>query len=132
MLGLCKAAEKWDESKSKFSTFATICIRRAIQDEFRKRAKHQGILSLEYEIKTGDAPCDIVTLADFIVGDEDVPYFDIGIDLARLNEKEQKIAQLLLTGMTQVDIAKEIGCTKQYVWSTIRKIRALRGYANGD
>lgn len=132
MLGLCKAAEKWDESKSKFSTFAIICIRSEIQMEFRRRAKHQGILSLDYEIKNGDTTCDFVTLGDLIVGDEDVPYFDIGIDLTRLNEKERRIAELLPTGMTQVDIARELGVSRQYVHKTIRKIRAMRGYANED
>lgn len=130
MLGLCKAAEKWDESKSKFSTFAIICIRSEIQTEFRKRAKHQGILSLDYEIKNGDTTCDFVTLGDLIVGDEDVPYFDIGIDLSKLNEKERQIAELLPTGMTQVDIARKLGVSKQYVNRTIRKIRTMRGYAN--
>lgn len=132
MLGLCRAAEKWDESKSKFSTFAVICIRSEIQMEFRRRAKHLGILSLDYEIKKGDVTCDFVTLGDLIVGDEDVPYFDIGIDLSKLNEKERLIAELLPTGMSQVDIARELGVSKQYVNKTIRKIRAMRGYANDE
>ncbi len=130
MLGLCKAAEKWDESKSKFSTFAMFSIRSAIKDEFRRRAKHLGILSLDYEIKNGDTTCDFVTLGDLIVGDEDVSYFDIGVDLTRLNEKEKKITELLPTGMTQADIARELGVSKQYVNKTVRKIRAMRGYAN--
>lgn len=132
MLGLCRAAEKWDESKSKFSTFAVICIRSEIQMEFRRRAKHLGILSLDYEIKNGDTTCDFVTLGDLIVGDEDVPYFDIGIDLSKLNEKERLMAELLPTGMSQVDISRELGVSKAYVNKTIRKIRAMRGYANDE
>lgn len=129
MLGLCKAADKWDESKSKFSTFAMFCIRSEIQMEFRKRAKHERyILSLDYEIDDGEGGTS--TFGDIIVGDEDVPYFDIGIDLSKLNKKERQIAELLPTGMTQADIARELGITKQYVWSTIRKIRTMRGYAD--
>jgi RNA polymerase sigma factor (sigma-70 family) len=128
MLGLCKAAEKWDESKSKFSTFALICIRSEIQMEFRKRAKHQGILSLDYELEDGEG--GTFTFGDTIAGDEDVSYIDIGIDLNRLNEKERKIAELLLTGTSQLDIATQLGVSTATVCRTVRKIRIMRGYAN--
>lgn len=47
MVGLVKAADKFDESKSKFSTFAVLCIRHAIQDELRKRNKEPKMMSLE-------------------------------------------------------------------------------------
>jgi RNA polymerase sporulation-specific sigma factor len=130
MLGLCIAAEKWDESKSAFSTYAVICIRSAIQFEFRKRAKHQGVLSLDYELKTGNSPCDTTTLADVIVGQEDVPYFDLGVDLTKLTKREQQIAELLLAGLAQSDIAKKLGVSRQYVGKITRKIRTMRGYAN--
>lgn len=130
MLGLCKAAEKWDESRSKFSTFAMFCIRSEIQMEFRRRLRHQGIFSLDYEYDGEDG--ETTTLADCVIGDEDVPYFDIGVDLSQLNEKEKKMVELLLTGMTQVDIANKLGVTKQYVNRVVRKIRIMRGYVNED
>lgn len=124
MLGLCKAAEKWDESKSKFSTFAIICIRSEIQAEFRRRAKHQGILSLDYEI---DNDGERTTFGDFIVGEEDVGYFDIGIALDSLTAREREIAELLTTDMEQKAIADKLGVTKQYIWKVKRKIKAMRG-----
>ena len=130
MLGLCKAAEKWDESKSKFSTFAIICIRSEIQMEFRRRLKHKGIFSLDYEYDGEDGV--ITTLGDCVIGEEDVPYFDIGIDLTRLKEKERKIAELLLTGKSQRDISKQLGVSTATVCRTVRKIRIMRGYANED
>lgn len=130
MLGLCRAAEKWDETKSKFSTFAMFCIRSEIQMEFRRRAKHQGILSLDYEVDDGEG-CTCA-FGDIVAGDEDVPYFDIGIDLSKLNEKERLMVELLPTGMSQCDIASELGVSKQYVNKTIRKIRVMRGYANDE
>ena len=134
MLGLCVAAEKWDESKSAFSTFATICIRSSIQYEFRKRAKYKDDLSLDAELPTrhDTGNIDISTYKDLIVGDEDVTYFDIGIDLKKLTEREREIARLLLTGMTQADVAKRLGVSRQYVGKVTRKIRTLRGYANED
>lgn len=129
MLGLCKAAEKWDESKSKFSTFANICIRSEIQVEFRKRAKHQGVLSLDYEV---DNEGERTTFGDFIVGDEDVGYVDLGVDLDALSPKEQLIGELLTNGVSQDEIVSRLGVSKQLIWKTIRKIKAMRGYANED
>jgi len=124
MLGLCYAAEKWDKNKSAFSTFATFCIRNEIRQEFRRRAKHQGILSLDYEV---DNEGERTTFGDFIPGDEDVAYFDIGIDLGSLTAREREIAELLTIGMEQKAIVDKLGVTKQYVWKVKRKIKALRG-----
>ena len=129
MLGLCKAAEKWDESKSKFSTFANICVRSEIQVEFRRRAKHQGVLSLDYEV---DNEGERTTFGDFIVGDEDVGYVDLGVDLDALSPKEQLIGELLTNGVSQDEIVSRLGVSKQLIWKTIRKIKAMRGYANED
>lgn len=125
MLGLCKAAERWDEAKSKFSTFAAFCIRSEIQTEFRNRAKHQGVLSLDYEVDTGEG--DTCTFGDCVVGEEDVGYIDVGVNLDSLTNREKEVCELLTSGMNQVDIAKKLGTSKQYIWKVKRKIKAMRG-----
>lgn len=124
MLGLCMAAEKWDESKSKFSTFAVICIRTQIQKEFIRRAKHQGVLSLDYELDDGEG--GTCAFGEIIAGEEDVNYFDIGINLDSLSARERKVAESLMSGMNQVEIAEQLGVTKQAVWKIIRKLRTMR------
>lgn len=121
MLGLCKAADKWDESKSQFSTYAWYCIRNEILQEFRRRMKHQGVLSLDYE--TNDEDGGRSTFGDCVVGDEDVPYIDANID--GITERERQIFDLYKTGLSQVDVATKLGVTKQYVWRVMRKIRTL-------
>lgn len=128
MLGLCKAVEKWDETKSKFSTFACKCIKNEIMNEFRKRAKHQGILSLDYEVNGEDG--EKCTFGDMIVSDEDVGYVDLTIDHRRLTKREQEICELCKQGMTFEDIGKNLGISMQTVWKATRKIRALRGVNN--
>ena len=122
MLGLCKAAEKWNESKSQFSTFAWCCIRNEIVQEFRRRAKHQGILSLDYE--TSDEDGGRSTFGDCIVGEEDVIYIDVDVD--SITDRERLVFDLYKTGMRQVDIAAKLGVTKQYVWKVMRKVRTLK------
>jgi RNA polymerase sigma factor (sigma-70 family) len=124
MLGLCKAAEKWDEGKSKFSTFAISCIRNEIRYEFRKRAKHQGILSLDYEVDTEEGT---ITVADMIPGDEDVCYLDYGINVNKLKPREKRVFELLQGNMTHSDIGRELGISTQAVWSITRKLRKMRG-----
>ena len=129
MLGLCKAADKWEPDKSTFTTFAWRCIKTHIQDEFRSRAKHNGVLSLEYEVTVGKSPCDTVMLKDTIVGDDDVDYIDPddGIDFTKLNPKQQEIFRLKKEGKTNREVVDALGVTRQYVSSTLRKIRMMRG-----
>lgn len=124
MLGLCKAAEAWDETQSKFSTFAFKCIGNEIRYEFRKRAKHYGVLSLDYEVDTEDGR---VPVSAIIPGEEDVCYFDIGIDVNKLKPKEKRVLELLQGNMNYADIGRELGITKQAVWSIARKLRKMRG-----
>lgn len=47
MLGLCKAAERWDSRKSKFSTYATKWVLNEIRRELKNRGKHSSEISLE-------------------------------------------------------------------------------------
>jgi RNA polymerase sigma factor (sigma-70 family) len=128
MLGLCLAAERWDESRgTKFSSFAFPCIRNAIIDEFKRRSKHQGVLSLDYEVGTPD---DKTPLGDLIVGDEDVLYVDDCEN--QLTPLQKKIVVALRSGMTPRAVAEAMETPLQNVYFTQRKIRILRGRSDGD
>ena len=47
MLGLCRAVEKFDESKGKFSTYASRCILGEIKRELQNRSRWSVETSLE-------------------------------------------------------------------------------------
>jgi RNA polymerase sporulation-specific sigma factor len=126
MLGLCKAAERWDESKSKFSNYAWHCIRNAIVDEFKQRATHQGVLSLDYEVDGVDG--DRVPFGSFIVGQEDVGYVDTDVDLEQLTPIQLKVFELYRNGYKTKEIASTLGVSRQCVCQTMRRVRLLRGY----
>lgn len=128
MVGLCNAAEKWDESKSKFSTFAFICIRNEIRMELRRRQKHSGLLSLDYEVDGNDG--ERTSFGDFIVGDEDVLYIDT--ELPSLTDRERQVFELFQAGLTPKEVADNIGVSEQYVWKVMRKIRALTEWNYGN
>ena len=121
MFGLCKAANKWEESKSQFSTFAWRCIRNEIAQEFRRRAKHQGILSLDYEMNDEDGGRS--TFGDCVVGDEDVLYIDA--EVRSISPREQQVFDSYKTLQNYCEVANALGVSKQYVWKTMRKIRTL-------
>ena len=122
MLGLCQAADKFDESKGKFSAFAWFCIRNEIIREFKRREKHTGVLSLDYEA-TGSGG-ERVPFSDFVVGEEDVSYVD---DCShQLTPLQAKIMAALKKGMTPQEVAKVVGTTVQNVHFTRRKVRILR------
>ena len=129
MLGLCQAADKFDESKGfKFAGFAWFCIRNEIIRELNKRSKHKNVLSLDYEYT--DKFGERFPFSDLIVGDEDVMYID---DCEhQLTPQQKQISKLLQKGVKGKDIAKALGVTPSYVSWTRRKIRLLRGRNNGD
>ena len=124
MLGLCQAADKFDESKGfKFAGFAWFCIRNEIIRELNKRSKHQGVLSLDYEYT--DKFGEKFPYSDLIVGDEDVMYID---DCEhQLTPLQKQIVSLLKKGVKSKEIARVLGTTTQNVSYTRRKIRLLRG-----
>jgi DNA-directed RNA polymerase specialized sigma subunit len=125
MVGLCQAAETWDENRGKFSSFAYICIRNAICKEFRSRNKHQGVWSLDYVITNENG--EVGSFGDCVVGDEDVGYVDTVVNIDKLNEKERKVYELLLDGVEPLEISKQLGISHQYVYATRRKMRKLKG-----
>lgn len=126
MLGLCKAAKYWDESKATFSGYAWYCIRHAIIHEFKARAKHQGVLSLDYETTTDGVRG---SLGETLVGEEDVNYIDLEVKSCRISNRDKQIYELLLAGLSPVEVAKKLGVSRQLVWATRRKLRFLK---NGD
>jgi RNA polymerase sporulation-specific sigma factor len=128
MVGLCKAAESWNKEKGEFSTFACRCIQNEIINEFRSRKKHQGILSLDYEIDCGDG--EKTTFGDFCVGDEDVQYVNIEYATDKLTPREKEVIALKHRGMNIVEVAKTLGVSKQYVWAVVRKLKLLIEQSN--
>lgn len=128
MLGLCQAAETWDETRSAFSTYAVNGIRKAIVNEVRRQKRHNGIRSLDDTCKDSE---DII-LKNTIVGDEDVDYIDIQSIYKQLNNAEKEILKYRMGGFTTSEIAKKLGCSRQNVSGKLRKIiRKWKEYSLG-
>lgn len=122
MVGLCKAANSYDSSKSKFSTYASCCILNQIRFYFRENAKHLEVLSYDRGYK--DEDCEEITFLDTIIGEDDV---DIGcmnfmMFYEKLSASEQQLIDLLIDH-SEVEISKILGVSQPHV---SRRKTALR------
>lgn len=122
-MGLCRAANSWIEEKGAFSSFAWLCIRNEIRNEFRMRNKSPETLSLDYEVYGDDG--SKTTFGESIVGDADVDYIDIDGLYRKLRPKERKIFELRQSGMTPYEISLELNNNSETIYRALRKIKRL-------
>ena len=122
-LGLCRAANTWDEDKGQFTTYAWKCIRNAINNELRSRQRCPETLSLDYEVNDGEG--GISTLGDIVIGENDVHYFDASNVYRQLNAKQIKIFRLVIEGLNTRDIACVTGLHIETVRKHIRRIKQV-------
>lgn len=129
MLGLCRAADTWNEELSKFSTYASRCILNHIRKELTSRKKHQGLLSLDYEVNGEEGT---IPFGDLLEGDSDIDFVDVEPIMDKLNPTEREVLSLLASGMSPNDITDKFGWSKQRTNNIMRKIRLVWRNYNGD
>ena len=113
LLGLWQACLSYDQQKAMFSTYASHCIHNRLRVWFRERNKHPDTVSLNSPV--GGYEEEGLTLEDTIedpVPSIDEGYIDLKDFLASLSERDQKIVKLRMQGLTQKQIAQELGMTR--------------------
>lgn len=130
MIGLCNAANAWDEDKGAFSTFAVRCIHHEICKEFRRRNRQKFTYSLDYNYSNSED--DPVLMGDSLVGDSDVDWVDLDDLCAVLTKNEREVVKLRSMGLTQSEIGKKIGASQQSVCSYLRRAKLRLEKANDD
>lgn len=131
MVGLVKAADTFDESKSKFATYAGKCILNQIRLYFRSEMKQSVTFSLDTPIPGENV--ENLTLQDIIVGDVDITTLptDLKLFYEVLDEREQKILELSLM-FNEYEIADIVGLDQSYVSRLKTKIRRKWRKFNGE
>lgn len=117
MIGLCKAANKWDESRGKFSTIACLYIRSEIHDAYERLGKHNGVLSLDYEYD------DDTFLSNLIADRNDMLTVNFDSFVTVLTDEEREIVKYRLNGLDIKEIAKQRGEKVERTRRFLRKIR---------
>ena len=107
LIGLLKSIRKFEEKKSKFSTFASVCIKNEMLNLKRKNKK------------------DLVIFNDDLVSINHPEYmssnfFEYLPDC--LTEEDKFIIKLKLTNHTNSEIADFLSCSKSTVSNKIRRI----------
>lgn len=122
-LGLWKACLRYDETKSKFSTYAVPAIENEIKMELRKMSRKPIEISLDDFVKDTSDDADRLTISGTCIGEQDVEFIDTTWVDKELTDRQKRILSLLYDGMVQADIAREIGISQTMVSREVAKIR---------
>ena len=120
LVGLCQAAESWDESKGSFNTYGGRCVRNAICNEikYRKRDCRGGLaISLDQPLDEG------LTLGDAIVGESDVAFVDLPSFYETLDQKEKDLFDAIYNGEPKWKIAERFGVSRQTIATYTRLLK---------
>lgn len=121
MVGLCMAADSYDESKSKFSTFASRCILNQIRYYFKANQKHNNVLSLDKETPLEDG--GVTSFAEYTMGDEDINISSLMFEefYYDLDDYERLLLELLKVYKDEV-VSQRLGISQSTLYSKKRKI----------
>ena len=121
MLGLCEAANRFDETKSAFGTFAGNWIRGEIKKEFVRRKKNNGVWSTD-RMMGGDDD-DGTTLEELLGREDDTTYLNVEDFRDTLHPHEQMVFDLRNEGLNTEEIATKTGRNIQTIQRITRNIR---------
>ena len=128
-IGLCKAAKTFDSKKGEFSTLAYRCMERELYTQWNSMQKksvipHDIIYSYNCRFGNCDNQDDYIENIVDLSSNDTIEYAIISSEFANsLTDKEAVIVRLLMNGMTQNDIAGELGCKRRNVGYHIGQIR---------
>lgn len=128
-LSLYKAIQTFDENKNiKFSTFAMTVIKNdLLKFATRDYEKYSGVINdTETSLNSTVSNDDDMSMEDRLGIEEDFSELE-GSELLsyireRKSEKVVKMVMMLSEGYTYQEVGKKLGCSKQYVNSTMKKL----------
>lgn len=121
-IGLCRAAEVYEESKGAFSTIAYKCMLYAVAHELRKykalkRGNGEITHSLDVELRNSEG--DVCTLKEFTSNGEEFESLScncivINEILSTCTKRERAIFYMYVNGYNQSSIAKHFGISQPH------------------
>lgn len=138
MIGLCKAAKTFDNSKgSKFSTYACICIRNTILMDIRDQKRQCDYYSISLQTPVGGEKDEILledTISDYeleldiLNKEEKMALIE---SIRKLNNEDRQMIDLYFwKEMTQQEISRYLKMSQANVSRRIQ--RALNNLRKGD
>ena len=129
-IGLILAADAYDESKEKFSTFACKCIYNELVRYFRQEKKYHSIPTVSLSKVIYGHEDGVLTIEDTISYEDDTRVFDdteikIIDEFNKMDFPHKDIYLDRLKGMKLKEIAEKYHVTHQYVGWLILKIEDM-------
>lgn len=115
MMGLCEAANRYDESKGLFSTYARKYIIGEVHKEVVRKCNESHTIPLDTPIGEDGL------LSDIIMGDDDIAYMDDNF-YEELTDFELRVLKFNAMGYKSDEIASRLNSSTQKVWKTLRVI----------
>ncbi len=121
-LALYTAIKSYDSSKSSFSTFAALCIKRSLLDRLKHATRKKSIPTELVEPLDETSILDCNTPEKIFFDNEDYRVLTKSIRL-ELSGTELSVLRLFLSGNSYTAIAKELGITEKAVSNALTRIR---------
>ena len=129
LLALYRAIQTFDENKNiKFSTFAMTVIKNdLLKFATRDYEKYSGVINdTETSLNSTVGNDDDMSMEDRLGIEEDFSGLEetelLNYIKERKSEKVVKMVELLAEGYTYQEVGDKLGCSKQYVNSTMKKL----------
>ncbi len=121
-IALYNAIKTYDPQKSSFSTFATLCIKRAVIAFARKNGAQKNIPDELLSSLDNAEISDNTTPEAIFIEKEDYDTLTQNIKV-ELSSMEYDVLQLFLAGMSYSEIAKHLSITDKAVDNSLSRIR---------
>ena len=121
-IALYNAIKTYDPQRSAFSTFASLCIKRAVIAFARKNGAQKNIPDELLASLDDSEISDHSTPEALFIEKEDYNTLTQSIKV-ELSEMEYEVLQLFLTGMTYSDISKSLNISEKSVDNALSRIR---------
>ena len=121
-IALYNAIKTYDSQRSSFSTFASLCIKRAVISFVRKNGAQKNIPDEMLSSLEGADISDNLTPEEIIIEKEDYESLTQSIKL-ELSKMEFEVLQMFLAGMSYTDIAESLNTNEKAVDNALSRIR---------
>ena len=126
LIGLLKAIRKYDETKAKFSTFASVCIKNELINFSNRTLKKNKRVKIVYNT---DLMSSLSENAKYYYLEKE-SLFEIEHEL--LTKEQKLILKRKMENHSHKEIAEEIGCSKGSLKNKFRQIVKLLQEAHTD
>lgn len=125
LIGLWRACTAYDESQTRFATFAAVCIRNQILQYLRGVNKYNKLVAVSLDSclndEVGSGP--FISQVEDPSASIDGQGYDLKAFIEQLSKRESDVLSFHLQGATQTEAAKKLRVSQSYYSKVLGQIR---------